>query len=212
MALNDRETTAEGFEKQLAVNHFAHHYLYRLLEERLCTQKSPSRVVSLASTAHTFGQIDVDDLHYERRKYTPWGAYGQSKLANLLFAKSVADRTADTGVSAVSVHPGVIKTPLWRHTPAAAGVGGFLLSLVATDKTIPQGASTSVYACLAPECARDDYAGTYLSDCAPAVPSVSGRDAVLRDALWHATEEQLAKAGYELPTFAPTARTATSVM
>ena len=76
-------------------------------------------MVTLSSTAHKFGSIDDTDLHYKkgRRKYNNWGAYGQSKLANLLFAKSLADRFKEKGLShvSVSVHPGVINTNLTRY-------------------------------------------------------------------------------------------------
>ena len=78
------------------------------------------RVVTVASTAHTFGDIDFDDLNYTstERKYTPWGAYGQSKLANILFAKGLDDRlkAAGSDVLSVSLYPGVIKTNLWRYS------------------------------------------------------------------------------------------------
>jgi len=205
MALPKLEKTPDGFEKQIGVNHFGHHYLYRLLEPKLAKQTSGCRVVVVSSTAHGIGSLDPDDLHYRSREYSAWGAYGQSKLANLLFAKSVADRNQGMPITAVSLHPGVIRTALWRNTPASNPVGGFFLSLLAADKSIEQGAATTVYACLAPEVAGDDYAGTYLSDCAVAVPNAAGRDerGQLRAALWKATEEQLTSAGYALPDFSP---------
>jgi NAD(P)-dependent dehydrogenase (short-subunit alcohol dehydrogenase family) len=203
MALPKRELSSAGFEKQLAVNHFAHQLLFRRLEDKLRAQPDGCRVVVLSSTAHTFGKVDPSDLHYNAREYSPWGAYGQSKCANLLFAKSVAERHAEgSKVTAVSVHPGVIRTPLWRHIPGASFGAGLFVSLFA-DKSIEQGAATTVYACLAPECARPDYAGAYLSDCSVAVPSADGRDASLRKALWKTTEEQLAAAGF--PVAAPAA-------
>ncbi|KAG8458924.1 hypothetical protein KFE25_004258 [Diacronema lutheri] len=196
MAIPQRELTSAGFEKQIGINHFAHHLLYRLLEPKLCAQPAGCRVVTLASAAHTFGSVDTADLHYSKRAYTPWGAYGQSKLANVLFAKAVADRNAANGVRSVSVHPGVIRTPLWKHVPGASWIGGALISAFIADKSIEQGAATTVYACLSPECGRDDHAGVYLSDCAIAVPNAHARDPALRAALWEATEQQLAAAGF----------------
>lgn len=97
---------------------------------------------------------------------------------------------------ALSVHPGVIKTPLWRNIPGASSIGGFLVSTFLADKNIEQGAATSVFACLAPECGREDYAGSYLSDCAVAVPNADARNPELRKALWETTEQQLKAAGY----------------
>lgn len=125
MALPNREETEDGFEKQIGVNHFGHAYLTSLLQDLLVSSgsaTSPSRVVVLTSTAHDMGKIDDKDLHYRHgRKYGNWSAYGQSKLANLLFAKSLADKfkLAGSPVTAVSVHPGVIQTNLWRSTGVA---------------------------------------------------------------------------------------------
>ena len=85
----------------------------------------PSRVVVVASTAHGFAAKEWTpqdlDLDFKRVKYSPWGAYGNSKLANILFAKALAKRLPDS-VTAVSLHPGVIRTPLWRETAAAGGL------------------------------------------------------------------------------------------
>ena len=116
MALPKLEFTDAGFEKQIGVNHFGHFYLTQLLQKKI--QESPNtagRIVVLSSSAHNFGSVQPEDLHYTKgRKYISWQAYGQSKLANLLHAKALADRLKGTDVTAVAVHPGVIKTNLWR--------------------------------------------------------------------------------------------------
>jgi NAD(P)-dependent dehydrogenase (short-subunit alcohol dehydrogenase family) len=118
MALPSCEYTEAGFERQLGVNHFGHFYLVRLLlPKMLATDDTAGRIVVLSSSAHSMGKIDVNDLHYKNgRSYRAWQAYGQSKLANLLYAKELADRLAESSpnVTAVSVHPGVIQTNLWR--------------------------------------------------------------------------------------------------
>lgn len=78
-----------------------------MLLDKMKAQSFPSRVVVLSSTAHNMGNVDVSDLHYAKgRTYGSWNAYGQSKQANLLFAKSVGDKTKGTSVTAVSIHPG----------------------------------------------------------------------------------------------------------
>lgn len=119
MAVPSLQLTEHGFEQQLGVNHMGHAHLMSFFENFLSKQNIPSRTVVLSSTAHTFGNIDVNDLHYTKgRKYSAWGAYGQSKLANLLFAKSLGDRFQGTPATAMAVHPGVIKTNLWQNTPA----------------------------------------------------------------------------------------------
>lgn len=117
MALPKLELTDAGFEKQIGVNHFGHFYLTQLLLDKMrATPSTAGRIVVLSSSAHRFGDVRPDDLHFSTnsRRYTPWGAYGQSKLANLLHAKGLANRLRGTGLTAVSVHPGVIKTNLWR--------------------------------------------------------------------------------------------------
>ena len=198
MALPNFETTADGFEKQLGVNHFGHAYLARLLRpalERRGSDAAPARVVCVASTAHGMASKDWAagslDLDFANSAYTPWGAYGNSKLANALYAKGLAKRLPST-VTALSLHPGVIRTPLWRETPAAGGVGGWILGSFMADKSIPQGAATSVWASVADAAAKPELRGAYLDDCAVSAKlSAQGRDDALADALWDATEARL---------------------
>lgn len=190
MALPHLEFTESGFEKQIGVNHFGHFYLTRLLLPLMTGDTtSEGRVVVLSSSAHTLGDVDVQDLHFQHgRKYRAWLAYGQSKLANLLFAKELADRTAGSHVTAVAVHPGVIQTNLWKQSLFNRLVGGLV-----KDKTIPQGAATTVFACVAPRIETPALRGAYLVDCGPQPPSAIGQDVdkTLRQALWKASEEQL---------------------
>ena len=140
MALKERELTKQGFEKQIGVNHFGHFHLTSLLLPTMQAQKEPSRIVTLSSVAHeSFGELDINNLHYaEGRKYSSWGAYGQSKLANLLFTKGLHARLMsqpDNQVSALAVHPGVIRTELWREQ--ASWFNSLLLPFM-QDKSIPQ--------------------------------------------------------------------------
>ena len=87
MAMPQLQRTAQGFEKQIGVNHFGHFHLTSCLGPLVAQEGC--RVVVLSSTAHNFGEVDLDDLNYAKggRAYSPWGAYGQSKACNLLFAK-----------------------------------------------------------------------------------------------------------------------------
>lgn len=196
MALPELQRTADGFEMQMGVNHFGHALLARLLRPKLEAQEFPSRIVTLASTAHRMASsLDVSDLHYTRSggtKYSAWGAYGRSKLANVLFSKILAQRLPENGkVACVSVHPGVIRTPLWRSTPASGGLGGWILGTFMADKDIPQGAATTLWGCLSDEVRRPTFGGAYLSDCARASVSALGSDEVLAEKLWRETEAQL---------------------
>lgn len=188
-----RKETKQGFELQVGTNHIGHHALTRLL---LPIMEEDGRVVTVASTAHTMGEVDTSDLFFSRRKYTPWGAYGQSKAANILFAKALADELQNAGsqITSVSLHPGVIKTPLWRH---GNQILTWVLHRFILDKDIPQGASTSIYAALD----NNLPPGAYLSDCAVATPNTACQDAdgTSRRALWTLTEQLVKDAGLLLP-------------
>ncbi len=114
-----RRVTRDGFESQLATNHLGHFALTGLLLGRLLAAPSP-RVVTVSSAAHRIGRIDFEDLQGERR-YNRWRAYGQSKLANLLFCFELARRASASGTGLVSVaaHPGYAATNLQFAGPAA---------------------------------------------------------------------------------------------
>ncbi|MBX7159757.1 MAG: SDR family NAD(P)-dependent oxidoreductase [Acidimicrobiia bacterium] len=119
-------TTAQGFETQIGVNHLGHFALTaRLLPALLATPGS--RVVTVSSQGHRPGRIQFDDLH-SRRKYSPWRAYFQSKLANLLFTLELQRRLAAAGAPTISVaaHPGAAGTHLGHENP------GGVLNTIAT--------------------------------------------------------------------------------
>lgn len=197
MATPERRATEQGFELQFGVNHVGHHMLTRLLLGKMSDE---GRIVTVASTAHNRGEVDFSDLNFQggARKYTPWGAYGQSKLANILFAKGLSDRLEGEGsrIKSVSLHPGVIITNLWRHTPKWTRP---IVNLLFADKTVEQGAATNVYCALVEAAAFEG--GEYCTDCGVAEPNASGQDAdrVLRTQLWTATERLIKEAGYTLP-------------
>lgn len=158
--------TVDGFETQFAVNHLAHFLLVTSLIPELKAGK-PSRVVVVSSIAHRRGAINWDDINWEKN-YDKWVAYGQSKTANILFAKQFNRLYAPEGIQAYAVHPGRIMTNLSQHVPVEEqrAMGWFKEdgTLVDRFKTPEQGASTSVYAALAPELANRG--GEYLEDCA----------------------------------------------
>jgi NAD(P)-dependent dehydrogenase (short-subunit alcohol dehydrogenase family) len=120
------QRTVDGFELQFATNHLGHFALTgHLLPTLLATPAS--RVVNVSSLAHRMGKIDFDDLQSER-KYRAWGAYGQSKLANLLFTFELQRRLAAIGADtiAVAAHPGISDTNL---AGSSGGIAGKLMSL-----------------------------------------------------------------------------------
>ena len=111
--------TEDSFETQFGVNHLGHFLLTELLLDTL-KASAPSRIVCVSSVAHVgmrgqAGEIDFDDLNFERRPYNRTLAYTQSKLANVLHALDLSRRLEGTGVSAFSVHPGWIRSNLAQH-------------------------------------------------------------------------------------------------
>jgi NAD(P)-dependent dehydrogenase (short-subunit alcohol dehydrogenase family) len=112
--------TMDGFETQLGTNHLGHFLLTELLLDTL-KASAPARIIYVSSVVHVgtkkqVGQIHLDDLNYEKRPYKGMEAYTQSKLANVLHALNLAKRLEGTGVTAVSVHPGWIRSNLVKHT------------------------------------------------------------------------------------------------
>lgn len=116
----DEGKTADGFETQIGVNHLGHFLLTSLLLD-LLKASAPARIVNVSSCFHDKamgrdGDVVLDDLFFENRKYDGWESYAQSKLANLLHARGLAKRLEGTGVTAVSVHPGWVRTNLAKHS------------------------------------------------------------------------------------------------
>jgi len=111
------QRTEDGFELTLGTNHLGHFALTGLLLPRLL-ETPGSRVVTVSSVAHRYGEMHFDDLMLTSH-YQPDPAYGQSKLANLLFSYELAGRLAAAGVgtAALAAHPGVVLTDLWRTSP-----------------------------------------------------------------------------------------------
>lgn len=107
--------TEDGFETQVGTNHLGHFAFTGLLLDRLLATPG-ARIVTMSSVAHRWGRIHFEDLHFERG-YHPWAAYGQSKLANLLFTYELQRRlsAAGSGTLSLAAHPGWARTELQRH-------------------------------------------------------------------------------------------------
>lgn len=130
MALPTRELTADGLERQFATNHLGHFALTGLLMPALEKSASP-RVVTVASLAHRGGKMDFNDLQGER-SYQPWGAYNNSKLANLLFAVELDRRAKSAGLPllSVAVHPGISRTSIFTNGPGTGDLKSKVMHLV----------------------------------------------------------------------------------
>lgn len=184
--------TKQHVELQLGTNHVGPFYLTNLLRPALA-RGAPSRIVTVSSSLHRRGRgerllatID-DDRTHSRRKYVPFDAYGDSKLANVLFTRELA-KVLPKGVLAFTLHPGVIPTPLSR----SLGLRGAIFRIAGRPfmKSVAQGAATSIYAATAPELA--DRSGAYLEDCQIKEPSRDAQDDALAKKLWDATEKLIA--------------------
>jgi len=173
MALPSLERNSDGWELQLATNHLGHFALAVGLHRALA-ESGDARIVSVSSVGHINGNVDFDDLQFERRDYDQWIAYGQSKTANILFAVEAAKRWASDGITANALNPGRIPgTALSRHLAGApATAPGTVNSTGVSVKTVEQGAATSVLLAASPLLAR--VTGRYFEDCNKAGPLVPG--------------------------------------
>jgi NAD(P)-dependent dehydrogenase (short-subunit alcohol dehydrogenase family) len=154
-----RSETADGFELQLGTNHLGHFALTGLLLDRLEAADAP-RVVTVSSGAHRIGKIDFDDLQGERR-YRRWGAYGQSKLANLLFMLELDRRARAAGSPLVSVaaHPGYAATNLQFAAPPLHERLAMRVLNVVVAQSAGKGALPSLYAATVPDLPGASYVG-----------------------------------------------------
>lgn len=165
--------TPEGWELQFATNHLGHFNLATGLHAALAAAGG-ARIVSVSSTGHLRSPVVFDDLHFERREYEPWAAYGQSKTANVLFAVEATRRWADDGIVTNALMPGAIRTNLQRHITEAD-----LDRMRAQSgdpsvfwKTPQQGAATSILLATSP--LLNDVGGRYFEDCQEAEPHQPG--------------------------------------
>jgi NAD(P)-dependent dehydrogenase (short-subunit alcohol dehydrogenase family) len=162
MALPYRKT-ADGFEMQFGTNHLGHFALTGLLLDELLAAGS-ARVVTVSSTAHRLGKIRFDDLNWERG-YRKWYAYGQSKLANLLFMFELNRKAQRAGVKLTSVacHPGYAATNLQAAGPRMAGASLMEWGTAVANRIFAQnaamGALPTLYAAAAPGVKGGDYFG-----------------------------------------------------
>ena len=168
MAIQELTMSSSGHEMQFATNHLGHFALALGLHDALAASGN-ARVVSVSSGGHLRSPVVFDDIDYAFRDYDPFGAYGQSKTANVLFAVEATRRWASDGIVANALMPGGIATPLQRHLPAHYADDALAAFRAAgTDfKTVEQGAATSVMLAASP--LVEGVGGRYFEDCNEAV-------------------------------------------
>jgi NAD(P)-dependent dehydrogenase (short-subunit alcohol dehydrogenase family) len=179
-----RTENEDGIEKTFALNHLAYYSL--TLELLPLFEKAPgARIINVASQAHRGATLDFSDLQC-KRNYEGWRVYKKSKLANILFTRSLAPRLSGMDITVNALHPGFVATNFGTanaYLPKIVWRG--LTSLFAID--VESGAKSSVYLASAPEAAR--LCGRYINKCAEAIPSPAARDEKAATKLWLASEE-----------------------
>jgi NAD(P)-dependent dehydrogenase (short-subunit alcohol dehydrogenase family) len=179
LVLTRRTVTEDGLETTFAVNHLGYFLLTNLLLDMI-KRSAPSRIVNVASTAHHSGTIDFNDLQGER-SYGAMRAYGQSKLANILFTYELARRLEGSGVSVNCLHPGVIGTNIFRSVPGLGAMAKLFL------KSPKKGAETSIYLATSPEVA--EVTGKYFDDKRAVRSSRESYDEAVAQRLWQLSEQ-----------------------
>ncbi|KAK4312058.1 hypothetical protein Pmani_016487 [Petrolisthes manimaculis] len=184
----DKVITNEGLELTMATNHFGHFLLTNLLLERL-KQSTPSRIVNVSSMAHKrVSSLDLNSLNFEKEVYRHLVPYRRSKLCNILFSLELARRLEGSGVTANSLHPGVVKTDILISYNTMLG-RIFKLFLILWAKDVKLGAQTNIYLALSEEV--EGVSGRYFSDCKQVKPTKLARDKDLAKRLWEVSEKMV---------------------
>jgi NAD(P)-dependent dehydrogenase (short-subunit alcohol dehydrogenase family) len=175
-----RQTTADGYERTFGINHLAPFLLTNLLLEKLKASKA-ARVVTVSSMAHRGATLDFDDLNFEKRKYSGLRAYGESKLANILFTVELATRLAGSSVTANCLHPGVVATNIFA---AFGGPTGKIFSVLLRPFMLSpaDGAKTSIYLASSPEVAN--VTSKFFDKCREVPPAPAAQDGAAAKRLW----------------------------
>ncbi|KXZ49023.1 hypothetical protein GPECTOR_23g111 [Gonium pectorale] len=197
-------STAQGFEYQLGINHLGHFALTTEVLPGLQAADKPVRIINVASAAHQFGKIDFNDLMRDQ-KYDAWEAYGQSKLANIMFTYELARRLGPgSKVTANCLHPGVVKTELGRYMIADGQKTWYMPLLLEGFKVFmlepEQGAATSIHLASQPDLASET--GKYYVSCRRAVSSNDSYDREVAAKLWERSVELTSVAAAPAPVAA----------
>lgn len=200
MAIPEREVTEQGFEKHMGINHLGHFSLTSNLMP-LLEKSEQGRIVTVSSTAHLLGKLDRSNLLLEH-DYEPWPAYGNSKLANVLFTKALATRLKAKGSRVVALvnHPGVCRTELGRYIFDPSKVPKFLYPVLGVvgapaiyfTKSAKLGAQTQIFLSASPSITPDD-SGKYFDNSRAADTSSESKDMDEAEWLWKTSESLIGK-------------------
>ncbi|AWN23774.1 short-chain dehydrogenase [Deinococcus irradiatisoli] len=178
-----RQESREGIELTWALNHLAYFIVTRELLPLL--RESRGRVVNVSSAAHVGGKIRWNDPEF-KTGYSAWAAYGQSKLANILFTRELAYRERDHGVTANALHPGMVASGFGRNNE---GLGKLLKLVQPLSLSDEQGAQTSIYLASSPDV--EGLSGLYFSNKRVTEPAAQALDDAAARRLWKLSESYL---------------------
>ena len=179
-----RQVTADGYELTFAFNHLAY-FLLTLLLLDLLKASAPARIVNVSSIAHQVGPLNFDDLMSVKYGMVGFRAYGQSKLANIMFTYDLARRLEGTGVTVNVLHPGSVNTGFAKNN---RGIWRVVMGLISHFSLTPeQGAQTSIFLASSPEVAG--VSGKYFDRCRAVPSSSASYDRVAQQRLWSVSEE-----------------------
>jgi NAD(P)-dependent dehydrogenase (short-subunit alcohol dehydrogenase family) len=184
LIMMSRETTVDGLEVTFAVNHLGYFMNTLLLMESLA-KGSEVRIVNVSSDAHRGAKMNFDDLMGEK-KYSGFGAYSQSKLANILFTYELDRRLAGTGTTTNALHPGFVATGFNKNN---GGLMSGIMSIIGkiAARSPEKGAETSIYLAASPNVAG--LSGLYYSDCEPTTSSAESYNEGSAKRLWDVSLE-----------------------
>jgi len=185
----DREVTADGYERTFATNHLAYFLLTELLLD-VIKKSAPARIINVSSEAHRGASLDFDDLMFDKHGYSGFGAYGKSKLANILFTRELAKKLEGSKVTVNALHPGVIASGFGRNNK---GVFGFVMRNLAGPflGSEESGARTTVHLATSPDV--EGKTGLYFKSSRESTPTSEARDDAAASRLWQLSEELVQK-------------------
>ncbi|NTW08628.1 MAG: SDR family oxidoreductase [Anaerolineaceae bacterium] len=178
-----RLVSQDGYEMTFALNHLSYFLLTVLLLDTL-KSSAPSRIINVSSDAHQGGKINLDDLMLTR-KFSAFGAYSASKLANILFTYQLDEILSGTQVTANALHPGFVATGFAKNNSGIIKLGMGITSLFARKPE--KGAETSIFLASSPEV--EGVSGKYFSDCREIKSSTSSYDKLTQKGLWEKSLE-----------------------
>lgn len=182
-----RQQTSEGNEMTFALNHLNYFLLTHLLLDRLQAtgeQTGDARVINVSSDAHQLGKINFEDIQ-RTRSYSGFRAYGESKLMNVMFSYTLANKLTGTPISVNALHPGFVRTGFGRNN---GGIMNRIMGLIQTFALSPeQGAETSVYLASSPEV--KGITGKYWSKKKAVKSSSASYDQSAQERLWRLSEQ-----------------------